>query len=166
MKMKPTWQFFVILAVAFCFGGMRGALIAFGIMMAIVALSLGIYLLTFEDRAAFVQGGVVRSDGIVIRLLCKLGMHTHGEVTEAKPLTKAAKKVLHVDEEDVLVSPYPVVRRKYESVFAQRAGMAHCVCCKKELLLNSFLYCDRDGRPRWRLDEFNTYKEVLALNRS
>ena len=149
MKIKPTWQFFAILAIAFCLGGVHTMLVVLVCMLALLEFYLFGLLLTFEERAKLLAGGAISAGSRVVRLLCKLGLHTRGEVVRIIPVTELAKQ-----------------RLRDGTMFEQRAGFSWCVCCHKELFVSTFVYFDEKGKPRWFLDKHDLCKDIIALNRS
>ena len=147
-KLNPTWQFWAILAFGYLLGGAHAVLVFFAIMMAILALNIVAIFLMVEVRSSFVEKQLIYPDSWIVRWLCSYRSHTRGAVTVELPVTDHEKSFLH----------------PWSKTIAQRVGTSHCVYCKKELFLQSFVCLDKDGVLYWSEMDPQAYAEYHAGN--
>ena len=129
----PTRQFWAILFVGYCMGGLTAMLIFLETMLAVVFLGIIAILLIPKDRSDAVNSDLLNKDCWLIKFFCRRGDHTWGVVEIQEPESLLARSILGCGADE------------------QRIGKSHCVGCGKELYLQSFINMNEGnkGKPYW-----------------
>ena len=142
-SLRPTWQFWAILIFGYAMGGVRSMLFFLAMIMMLALFILTIIFLIARERSLVVERGLLDKDNLVIKFLCKRGKCTWSKVEVNEPKTELASQFVR------------------GSKFGIRIGKSNCVCCGKELWLDSYNNMDRDGVSYWTLMDF---EDILAWN--
>ncbi len=145
------WNATLGLGIFFLLGGVRGVLVVIAFMLVISVVGYAFLLFEFKNRSDLVEDGTLGSDHWLITFFCKYGWHTRGVVEIEELKTQEARWWAMAGSKDL----------------EKRIGRSHCVHCRKELWVSSFLAMDKHnkGKPYWALMDKKECEEFEKTQR-